>query len=90
MKEWERKQRCTNQLVEFQENGTHLSLKAVTALQAVHESQREVNAKIVEYILEKDVTDCKEISEKMKEQVEEFKQQYENLKIKISDYTISN
>ena len=43
---------------------------------------------IVEHPLEKDVTDCTDIGDKMNEQVEEVKQQYGDFKIKISGYII--
>ena len=67
----------TTQLKEFQDIGEQLSLKAVNALQAVQESRREVTATIVEHLLEQDVEDCMGISDKIKAQVEEVQQQYE-------------
>ena len=56
----------------------------------MYEKHREVAKNIVEHPREQDVAYYRDISDKMKEKVEEFKQQYEDFKIKISGYTISS
>ena len=78
------------QLEEFQYIGALLSLKVVTVLQAVYNGQREVHASIFECPIEQEVTESMEIIDKVKDQVKEVTQQYEDFKIKISDYTISS
>ena len=49
-----------------------------------------MTTKIDENPLEQDVAYCMDISDKMKVQVEEVKQLYEDFKIKINDYTVSS
>ena len=70
---------------EFQDIGAQLSLKAITVLQVVQDGQREVNVNIVEYPLVWEVIEYMEIDDKVKDQVKEVTQQYEDFKIKISD-----
>ena len=84
-KEREIQQRHTKQLEKFQDIGVHLLLKLVTTLQSVQDGRRELNAKIDEHPLEQEVTYCMEIGDKVKENVKEFTQQYEDFKFKIND-----
>ena len=44
--------------------------------------------KLVEHMKEKDEEYCREINMKVKDIVDEFKQQYEYFKININEYTI--
>ena len=64
----------TMQLEEFQEIGSQLSLKVVIVFQEVEDGQRDVNGKIVEHPLEREVTECMEIGDKVKDQVKEVTQ----------------
>ena len=75
---------------EFQGIVDQLSLKEVNALQAVQESHKEVTANIVEHPSNQDVEDYMGIIDKVKDQVEEVKQQYEDFKIKINEYIVSS
>ena len=70
-KEREHQQRRTMQLEEFQYIGAQLSMKAVSALQVVQDGCRDVTAKITKHPLERKVTECREVNEKVKEQVKE-------------------
>ena len=45
---------------------------------------------IAEHTLKREVAKCMEISDKVKDQVKEVEQQYEDFKIKINDYMISS
>ena len=65
-------------------------MKAVTALQVVQEGKKEVNAKLVEHPLKHDFLESQDIAEKIKTQLKEFTQQYEEVKLKINKYTMSN
>ena len=73
MKEREHQQCCTTQLEEFQDVDEKLSLNEVTAVQAVHESQKEVTNNIIEHSYQHDVEECMGIRDKVKAQVKEFK-----------------
>ena len=46
--------------------------------------------KLVEHPSKQDVDECIMISENTKATFEEFKQQYEDFKIKINEYTVSS
>ena len=67
-----RQQRHSTQLDEFQEIGAQLSVKVVSALQAVQEGKKEVTNKMVEHPLAHDLTGSREIAEKVKEHVKEI------------------
>ena len=84
--EWKR----NDQLDEFQEIGAQLSVKAVVALQAMQEGKKEVNAKLVEHPLKQDLLESQDLAEKIKTQVKEITQQYNDFKLKINEYTMSN
>ena len=72
-KEREHHQCRTTQLDESQVFGEHFTLKAVNVLQATQDSQKEVNAKLVEHPYEQDVEECTMISKNTKDAVEEVK-----------------
>ena len=59
-------------------------------LQKVQNGQRDVTTKITQHLLEREVTQIQEISEKIEEQVKYITQQYEEFKVKIKNYTISS
>ena len=55
---------------ELEDIGEQLALKEVNALQAVHESWKEVISNIVEYPSKQDVEDCMGINKNVKAQDE--------------------
>ena len=59
-------------------------------LQAVHEGRKDLTAKIEDHPLEHDLTNNREIIEKIQEQVKEITQEYEDFKVNIIGYTISS
>ena len=75
------------QLEEFQDIDEKLVLKEVNALQEVQEIHKEVITNTVDHPSQQDVVDCIEISDRVKVQVEEVKQLYEDFKIKTIKYT---
>ena len=62
-------------------------LKEVNALQAVQEIHKEFITNTVDHPSQQDVADCTEINDRVKVQVEEVKQLYEDFKIKTIKYT---
>ena len=50
--------------------------------------RKDVTSKIIEHLLEHEATESREIAEKIKEQVKEITQQYDEFKVKINEYTI--
>ena len=78
------------QLDEFQDIGAQLFIKEASILQVVQEGRKDVTEKIAEHPLAREVTESWETTEKIKEQVKEITQQYEDFKMKINRYTISS
>ena len=64
-------------------------MKAVTALQVVQEGKKEVTAKLVEHPLKQDLLGSQEIAGKIQAQVKNITQQYDDIKLKINEYTMS-
>ena len=89
-KKRECQKRHTTQLDEQQDIGAQISMKAVSVMQVVLDGRRDVIDKIVEHPLEREVIECRETNEKIKEQVKEVTQQYKEFKVNISGYTISS
>ena len=68
--------------------GVQHLVKDVSVLQEVHAGRKDVIAKIIENSLDHEETKSREIAEKIKEQVKEITQQYDEFKVKINEYTI--
>ena len=58
-------------------------------LQVIQEGRKDDTANIADQPLEHELTNNRDIAEKIKQQVKEITQQYEDFKVKISGYTIS-
>ena len=86
----ERQRKRNDQLDEFQEIGAQLLVKAVVVLQAVQEGKKEVNENMVENLLKQYFLRIQDLAEKIKTQVKEITQQYNDFKLKINEYTMSN
>ena len=75
---------------EFQDIGAEISGKAFTTLQEAHEGKKEIAEKMVEHLVTHDLTMSQEIADRVKAQVKDITQQYENFKIKITEYGMSS
>ena len=78
------------QLEEFQDIDEQLALMVVNSLQAVQDSHKEFITKIVDHPSKQDDVDCTNVNDRVKDQVEEVKQQYEDFKTKTTEYTASS
>ena len=85
----ERKQWCNAQSDDFQEIGAQLSVKAISALQAAQEGNKNVAAKMFEHPVNHDLKMIQEITEQVKEQVKAITQKFAYFKAKINEYASS-
>ena len=65
-------------------------VKAVSALQEFQEGKKEITYNMVEHPLAHDLTRIQDIVEKFKEKMKDITHQYEDFKLKINEYTMSN
>ena len=66
-----------------------MAIKAVVALQAVQSNKKIVDTNLVEQPLKQDLLGCQDEAENVHAQVKEIAQQYEDFKVKTTEYTPS-